>query len=90
MDFKVLCENYYETAADTLVVPVYENETPKEGFLKELDERVDGTIASIFERREFRGKANELAYIHHSPGLKARRLLLVGIGKEEKANDWYD
>jgi leucyl aminopeptidase len=84
MDVKIVTDKYYEVVADALAVPVYEGETTGEGLLKDLDERTDGTVSSILERREFRGKPNELAYFHLVSGLKARRLLLVGLGKAEK------
>lgn len=84
MDIKVLSVKHYEVDTDALVVPIFEGETTAEGLLKELDEQAAGTISSIQERREFRGKANETGYLYLAPGLKARRLLLVGVGKKEK------
>lgn len=84
MEIKVLTDNFYQVASETLVVPIYEDETCLEGFCKELDETVNGVISSLFERKEFRAKANETAYLHLAPGLKAQRLLLVGLGKQAK------
>ncbi|MFN0167866.1 MAG: leucyl aminopeptidase [Bryobacteraceae bacterium] len=42
------------------------------------------TLAELAAAREFTGKSQELALIHHPAGFAARRLLLVGLGKEEK------
>lgn len=86
MEIKVLTDNFYQVDADALVVPIYEDEAYLEGIGKELDEATDGVISSLFERKEFRGKANETAYIHLVQGLKAKRLLLVGIGKQAKVS----
>jgi len=85
MEIKVLTDNFYQVNTDALVVPLYEDEAYQEGLCKELDEATGSIISSLFERKEFRGKANETAYIHLVPGLKAKRLLLVGIGKQAKA-----
>lgn len=43
-----------------------------------------GIIAELASVREFTGKPNELALIHRPQGFAARRLLLVGLGKEAK------
>ncbi|MEW6733858.1 MAG: leucyl aminopeptidase [Acidobacteriota bacterium] len=84
MDVKTLTDKFHEIIADTLIVPMYEGEGTNEALLKELNGHTEGALASILEHREFRGKLNEVAYIHRAPGLKARRLLLVGVGKREK------
>jgi leucyl aminopeptidase len=86
MNIRISTERYFDLTADALVVPIFEDENLNEGQLKELNERTGGTIASLIERREFRGKSNELAYIHSISGLKSQRLLLIGLGKEEKFN----
>lgn len=82
MDLRISLDKITEVVADALVVPIYEDETPEEGLCKELDGYTEGVISSIFERKEFRGKANETAYIHMVKDLKVRRLLLVGMGKQ--------
>ena len=84
MEIKVLTDSFYQVNTDALVVAIYEDEAYQEGLGKELDEATGGIISSLFERKEFRGKANETAYIHLVPSLKARRLLLVGVGKQAK------
>src|ERR1051325_3351200 len=86
MEVKILTNRFNELNVDALVVPIHEGEEFNDGLLKELNEKTDGTISSLVERREFRGKANETAYIHLS-GLKAHRLLLVGIGKTDNFNN---
>ncbi|MBI4854624.1 MAG: leucyl aminopeptidase [Acidobacteria bacterium] len=87
MEIKVLTDNFYQVNTDALVVPIYEDEAYQEGLGKELDEATGGVISSLFERKEFKGKANETAYIHLVKGLKARRLLLVGVGKQAKVTN---
>jgi leucyl aminopeptidase len=86
MEIKVSTDSFYQVSADALVVPIYEDESYQEGLGKELNEATEGVIASLFERKEFKGKSNETAYIHLAQGLKTKRLLLVGLGKQAKVD----
>ncbi len=47
-----------------------------------LDRASGGRITAVIESGDFRGKRGESALIHAPEGLAARRLLLVGLGKE--------
>src|ERR1044071_7755614 len=70
-----------------LAVAVFKNEKADEGFLKKLDELSGGLVRSALDAEEFSGKEGETAYFHlvGSNRLKARRLLLIGVGE---ANDY--
>ena len=65
-----------------LAVAVFKNEKADEGFLKNLDELSGGLVRSALDADEFSGKEGETAYFHlvGNNRLKARRLLLVGVG----------
>jgi leucyl aminopeptidase len=65
-----------------LAVAVFKDEKPDGGFLKKLDELSNGLVKSTIESEEFTGKEGETAYFHlvSNDKLKARRLLLVGVG----------
>jgi leucyl aminopeptidase len=70
--------------AQALAVAVFKDETAAEGFLKELDAATGGLVRSVLESEELKGKEGETAYLHlptSGDGLKARRLLLVGVGE---------
>jgi leucyl aminopeptidase len=82
MEIKASSQQYFDIECDALAVAVYEGEKASEGWLAELDKRTGGTITSLIETGEFIGKAGESAYLHNPGELKARRLLLVGAGKE--------
>ncbi len=82
MEIKADSRKYYEIECDALAVAVYEGEKPSEGLLAELDKRTGGTLASLIETGEFTGKAGEKAYLPNPGEFKARRLLLLGAGKE--------
>src|SRR5829696_223786 len=66
-----------------LAVAVFKNEKSDDGFLKNLDELSGGLVRSVIDAEEFAGKEGETAYFHllGNDKLKARRLLLVGVGE---------
>ncbi len=77
-----------DTDVQALAVAVFKDEKADEGILKDLDAAAGGVISSILDAEEMKGKEGESAYIHLSAGggLKAKRLLLVGVGAREDYN----
>src|SRR4026209_1992897 len=76
-----------ELDVQALAVAVFKNEKADDGFVKTLDELSGGLVRSALDADEFSGKEGETAYFHlvGNNKLKARRLLLVGVGE---ANDY--
>jgi len=72
-----------ELDVQALAVTVFKSEKADEGFLKNLDELSGGLVRSALDAEEFSGKEGETAYFHlvGNNKLKARRLLLVGVGE---------
>ena len=72
-----------ELDVQALAVAVFKNEKSDEGFIKKLDELSGGLVSSALEAEEFTGKEGETCYFHlvGNDKLKARRLLLVGVGE---------
>ncbi|HEY6804683.1 MAG TPA: leucyl aminopeptidase [Pyrinomonadaceae bacterium] len=68
-----------------IAVAVFKDEKPTNGFLQKLDELSGGLVKSSIEGEEFTGKEGETAYFHlvGNDKLKARRLLLVGVGAKD-------
>ena len=75
-----------ELDVQALAVAVFKNEKADEGFLKKLDELSGGLVRSALDAEEFAGKEGETAYFHlvGNNKLKARRLLLVGVGEARR------
>src|SRR6188474_1059493 len=71
-----------ELDVQALAVAVFKNEKADSGFLKKVDELSGGLVKSALDAEEFSGKEGETAYFHlvGNSKLKARRLLLVGVG----------
>jgi leucyl aminopeptidase len=82
MEIKADARKFSEIECDALVVGVYEGERPEVGALAEIDKRTGGLVTSLIETGEFTGKTGETAYLHNPGEIKARRLLLVGAGKQ--------
>ncbi|HYE13170.1 MAG TPA: leucyl aminopeptidase [Pyrinomonadaceae bacterium] len=75
-----------EADVQAVAVAVFKDERADEGLLKDLDAATGGLVRSVLESEELKGKEGETAYIHLAPsggGLKAARLLLVGVGERE-------
>jgi leucyl aminopeptidase len=50
------------------------------------DEKVRSAAAQVLSSGEFRAGANEAVLLHAPAGLAAKRLLIVGLGKQARAN----
>ncbi len=86
MEVQVSVRPLKELDVQALAVAVFKDEKADEGFLRELDAATGGLIKSVIESEELKGKEGETVYMHLAGadgGLKARRLLLVGVGARE-------
>jgi leucyl aminopeptidase len=79
---------YQEVDAHALAVAVFKDEKADDGFLKELNAASGGVVKSVLDSEEIKGKEGETAYLNlPSPGgLKAQRLLLIGVGDKAEYN----
>ncbi len=85
MEISTSNERFAEVDAHALAVAVFKGEKAEDGLLKELDAASGGIIRSIIDSEELKGKEGETAYVHlaNAEGVKAKRLLLVGVGERE-------
>jgi leucyl aminopeptidase len=74
-----------ELDVQAIAVAVFKDEKTTDGLLKRLDELSGGLVGSAIDAEEFAGKEGETAYFHFvgNDKLKARRLLLVGVGEQD-------
>ena len=82
MEFEASGSPYEQIDVHALAVAVFKGEKTSDAFLQKLDELSGGLVKSAIEAEEFSGKEGETAYFHlvGNSKLKARRLLLVGVG----------
>lgn len=65
--------------ADWLIVCLPES-SELTGALSDLDRTLGGVITRLLEQKDATGKLAELVTVHTPAGIKAKRLLLVGLG----------
>ena len=76
---------------ELLAVTAVDTQTAKgpdvkpEPVLLTSDEAVRAAAAAVLSTGEFKAGANESLLLHAPAGLKAKRLLIVGLGKKAKA-----
>ncbi|MCH8829822.1 MAG: peptidase M17, partial [Planctomycetes bacterium] len=74
-----------EIEADWLIVPVAE-ESALSGQFAELDAATGGSLTRLREAGDLTGKRDETLADYNASGLKAERLVFVGLGKPGKIN----
>lgn len=84
--------NLSEIKTELLAVLAIDAQTAKgpdvlpEPVLLTSDDAVKAAASVVFANGEFKAAANETLLLHAPAGLKARRLLIVGLGPKAKAN----
>src|SRR2546423_13999773 len=84
MEIKTSGGRFADADVQALAVAVFKDEKADEGFLKDLDAASGGLVRSVLESEELKGKEGETAYLHLAASgerMKAKRLLLVGVGE---------
>lgn len=70
------------TPSDLLVIPVREGEVS--ALIKTIDQKLDGFIADVLKDEEFTGKKGQTLIIHTHHKIPAKRIFIIGLGKEEE------
>jgi leucyl aminopeptidase len=81
--------NPLETGSDLLVVPLTQLEGDKRRLpsrLTAIDRALGGRITAALDSGDFRGSAGQKHLIHSNGDLPAKRVLLVGLGKEARVD----
>jgi len=84
--------NLAEIETELLAVMAADTQSSKtpdakpEPVLLTIDETVNAAAASVLASGEFKAGSNETVLLHAAAGLAAKRLLIVGLGKQAKIN----
>ncbi len=86
MDLKLIRAPFETVAADALIVITTERE-PEAAIagLESIDQATSGWVAEVHATGEYKGKAYDTAVLHRPTGLKAKRVILAGAGKNSTA-----
>ena len=86
MQVKAVAGDITGMKADAVIVNLFEGTERPGGATGAVDQALGGTIARLMAEREIKGKLNELTLIHTMGKMEAERVLVVGLGKQEKFN----
>ncbi|MDB6143230.1 MAG: PepA protein [Pseudomonas sp.] len=86
MEFVVKSASPETLKTATLVVAVAEGRKLSDAA-KSLDTLSGGAISAVLKRGDLAGKVGQSLLLHSLPNLKAERVLLVGVGKEDELSD---
>lgn len=86
MDFEIVSGDITSLETECLVLAV-EADTTLSPAAKIADEASSGHISEILEGGDITGKNGQTLLLHKVPGLAAKRLLLIGFGKEADRNN---
>lgn len=70
-------------AAEVLVLASCEDDGPLKQEAAAVDKLLAGGLSELLKSGEFEGKANELVLVHTQGRSRAKRVLLVGLGKRK-------
>ena len=76
-------ENPAEIRTECLVIAVTQD-GPISGAARAIDEASDGLVAAMRESGDIPAQAGKVTMIHRPDGIRAERLLVVGLGKQAK------
>jgi leucyl aminopeptidase len=84
MNVKVVRANIQDYEADALVVNLFEGVTAPGGATGAVDHALGGQIGDLIAGGDFQGKLAETAVLYSRGVIPAKRVILVGLGKQEK------
>ena len=83
MDIQVLSKDITKITVDALVVNLFEGIKKPSGATGAVDKALHGVISDLIESGEIEGKIKETTIIHTKEMIEPKRIIVVGLGKEE-------
>jgi len=68
---------------DAIILPLYEGDSAPQGAAAMLDKALDGAITALLQEGEFTGQYRQHSTLHGHGRLKAKKIVLAGLGKPE-------
>lgn len=85
INLNVVADNPSHFLTQCLVVPVWQSKA-LDGPTSDLNAQLDGLIAEVRDRDGFKASLGETRVLYGAQGTQAARVVLVGLGKPEKAS----
>lgn len=86
MRFNAIQQSLVDVECDVLIINLFEGVKKPGGGTGAVDKATDGAVAALIERENFEGKACQVADLTPCAGVKAARVIIVGLGKQEEFN----
>ena len=83
LEFQINSQNPLQTETECLVVGVYADKSLSPSA-KALDEASGGRLTALLDRGDVSGKTGRTSFVHDIAGVKAPRVLVVGLGEAAK------
>ncbi|NPV68574.1 MAG: leucyl aminopeptidase [Anaerolineae bacterium] len=86
MDIRVLTGAIQESDAEAVVISLFEGVTAPEGAARLVDEALNGAVSDLLGAGDFTGASGQVVVLYPRGALPARRVMLVGLGKQSELN----
>jgi leucyl aminopeptidase len=93
MDIRIIKQNVEEMQCDALVIGMAYKKVGQQtkdlvltGIATEVDNLLGGLIRSVYDESEFKAELGDLITLHPMSKLVAKRVVVVGLGAQEKMN----
>lgn len=84
MNVNVQVQDVLAYPGDALIVNLFEGVKKPGGATRAVDEALGGLISRVIAQREFQGKVGSSVLLHTQGKLRAERVLVIGLGKQEE------
>lgn len=81
---QLLTQDLIKTSTDCLIVGIHQG-SKLSNFVKTLDTLAGGLLTRLIESEDFEGKEGTTHLLHEVPGVKAGRVMMVGLGKNDES-----
>ena len=73
----------FKVATELLAIGVF-SDTPAKSLVKTLDKKLSGAVEKIRKLGDFEAKPSNCCLLYSEGKLRAKRILLVGLGKQKE------
>lgn len=78
--------NLADTKSQAIILPLFEHSKKLAGIAIEIDKRSSGLISELISNGDFEAKPSQVSMIYTQGNLPAKRIALVGLGKQSEIN----